>query len=304
MNKHLLPYLALFVASIIWGITGPVIKNTLQFVEPFTLLTWRFIFAVSISLPFFLFYLKKNPLKLSHLPKLLVIAVLGNILPLTFVFQGFKYTSSIEGTIIGSLSPLLVAIAASFYLKEKLSRKELVGISLAIAGTVSIAVEPLFQMGLSGESHLLGNFLIFLNIISWMFCVMLIKHWRSDEIKPFHITGLSFILSLLVFFPLSFIESKGLPKIDLSNPQILGGLLYLSVFASLTAYTLYYIGLSKVHAAKADIFNYLQPIWAIPIAVFWLHEKITTFILIGMFLIVVGVVTAEYHARKRRKLAS
>ena len=40
------------------------------------------------------------------------------------------------------------------------------------------------------------------------------------------------------------------------------------------------------------------------IDIIWLNEKITPFIIIGMFLITTGVIVAEYHARKRRnKLA-
>ena len=301
MTKHLLPYVVLLISSVIWGITGPVIKNTLGFVSPFTLLFWRFTFAVSISLPFFLFYLKKNPLKLSLLPKLFTIGVLGSALPIIFVFYGFKLTSSIEATIIGCMSPLLVAIAASVYLKERLSKHELVGTALAIAGTVSVAIEPLFSGGLTGNNRLLGNLLIFINIICWMFCIMLVKHWKTDNLKPFHITATSFITCLLVIAPLAFIESSGLPSIDFSNVEILGGVLYLALFSSIIAYTLYYIGLAKVHAAQADIFNYLQPVFAIPLSVFWLKEKITPFIMLGVFLMVTGVIVAEYHARKRRQ---
>ena len=258
MSKRLLPYLALFVASIIWGITAPVIKNTLNFVEPLTLLFWRFLFAVVISSPFLVFYLKKNPIKLSWLPKLFTIAVLGGVLPLILGFYGLKYTSSVEAVLIGSLSPLSVAITASFYLKEKLSKKELVGISLAVAGTFSVAIEPFFQAGLAGDNRLLGNFLIFLSIISWVFCVMLAKHWQKAGMQPFHITSFTFIVGLLILTPLASIQSGSFPTVDFSNPNILYPVLYLSIFSSLVAYTLYYMCLARVHAAQADIFGYLH----------------------------------------------
>ncbi|MDO8452175.1 MAG: DMT family transporter [bacterium] len=300
MRKNLLPYVLLLITSIIWGIVGPIIKNTLFYVEPVTLLFWRFVFTVAFVLPFFIFYLYKNPIKLSWIPKLIAIGVLGGVLPLILVFNGFKLTSSIEGTLIASVSPLLVAIGAAFFLKEKLLKRELVGISLAIAGTVFVAIEPFFQSGLKGDDRVLGNILILLYALSWASSVVLVKEWKGQHIRPFHITSTSFIVCLIAFTPLAFLEAGGFPRVDFSNFNILGGLLYMSILSSTVAYTLYYIALEKVHAAQADIFNYLQPVFAIPLSILWLNEKLTPFIIMGMLLIISGVGVAEYHARKRR----
>lgn len=301
MNKKLLPYIALLITAAIWGIVAPIIKNTLFYVQPLTLLFWRFVFTVVFVSPFFIWYLIKHPIKLSWIPKLLTIGLLGSVLPLVLVFYGFKLTSSIEGTLIASTSPLLVAVGAALFLREKLLKRELFGIALAIAGTVFIAIEPLFQNGLTGDNRTLGNILILLYSLSWACSVILIKQWKGEHIRPFHITAASFIVCLLAFTPLAFAEAGGFPTVDFSNFNILGGLLYMSILSSIVAYTLYYMALEKIHAARADIFNYLQPVFAIPLAILWLNEKVTLFIIIGMFLIVSGVVTAEYHARKRRR---
>lgn len=304
MNKQLIPYLLLLVTAIIWGIVAPIIKNTLFYVEPLTLLFWRFVFTISFILPFFIWYLTKHPIKLSWIPKLAVIGLLGGVLPLILVFYGFNLTSSIEGTLIASISPLLVAVGAALFLKDKLHKNELVGISLAIAGTVFVAIEPFFQNGLTGDNRTLGNILIFLYALSWAWSVILVKQWKGEHIRPFHITATSFIVCLIAFTPLAFAEARGFPSVDFSNFNILGGLLYMSLLSSIVAYTLYYIALEKVHAARADIFNYLQPVFAIPLSILWLNEKVTPFIIIGMVLITSGVVIAEYHARKRRKLVN
>ncbi|MFZ5366259.1 MAG: EamA family transporter, partial [Patescibacteria group bacterium] len=54
-KKRLTAYLLLTLTAAIWGIAGPVIKNTLQFIPPFTFLFWRFLLASLIFLPFFIF---------------------------------------------------------------------------------------------------------------------------------------------------------------------------------------------------------------------------------------------------------
>ena len=303
MPKKLLPYFLLLITSAIWGIVAPIIKNTLFYVEPITLLFWRFVFTVGFILPFFFWYLKKNPIKISWIPKLVVIGILGSVLPLILVFYGFKLTSSIEGTLIASISPLLVAVGAALFLREKLHNNELVGIVLAIAGTAFIAIEPFFQSGLTGDNRIVGNILIFFYALSWAWSVILVKQWKGEHIKPFHITSTSFIVCLIAFSVIVFLQKGTLPVVDFANFNILGGLLYMSLFSSIVAYTFYYVALEKVHAAQADIFNYLQPVFAIPLSIIWLNEKITNFIVIGVVFIVSGVIVAEYHARKRRKLS-
>ena len=304
MQRNLLPYFLLLITAIIWGIVGPIIKNTLFYVEPITLLFWRFVFTVGFILPFFFWYLKKNSIKISWIPKLIIIGILGSVLPLILVFYGFKLTSSIEGTLIASISPLLVAIGAALFLKERLHRNEVTGIALAIAGTALVATDPFFQSGLKGDNRMLGNILIFFYALSWAWSVILVKQWKDEHIKPFHITATSFVVCLVAFSVIVFLQKGTLPTVDFSNFNILGGLLYMSLFSSIVAYTLYYIALEKVHAAQADIFNYLQPVFAIPLSIIWLNEKITNFIIVGVILIVSGVIVAEYHARKRRKQLS
>lgn len=304
MPRYLSYYLLLLISAVIWGVVGPVIKNTLFFVEPITLLFWRFVFTVAFVLPFFLWYLTKNPIKIAWIPKLVILGILGSVLPLVLVFYGFKLTSSIEGTVIASISPLLVAVAAAIFLREKLNRNELIGILLAMVGTAFVAIEPLWQNGVHGDNRILGNILVLLYALSWAWSVILVKQWKGEHIKPFHMTASSFIVCLVVFAVIVFMQKGTFPTVDLTNFNILGGLLYMSFFSSIIAYTFYYIALDKMHAAQADIFNYLQPVFSIPLAMLWLNEKITLFIIIGMVFIVSGVVVAEYFAMQRRKQLS
>lgn len=302
MRKYL-PYIALLITSVIWGIVAPVIKNTLNFVEPITLLFWRFVFTVSFVLPFFVWYLFRNPIKISWIPKLIIIGILGSVIPLIFVFYGFSYTTSIEGTLIASVSPLLVAIGGALFLNEKLNKTVLIGIALAIAGTTFVAIEPFLQGDLKADNRTFGNILIFMYALSWAWSVILVKHWKGEHIKPFHITGFSFIICLISFGIIVYFQKGTIPNVDLTNLNILGGLFYMSVFSSIIAYTLYYLSLEKVYASQADIFNYLQPVFAIPLSILWLGEKLTIFIIIGIVLIILGVIIAEYYARKNKNLA-
>lgn len=302
MSSRLTAYLLLLTASIIWGIAGPVIKYSVSVVSPLIFLFWRLLFVSLITLPIFLWYTRKHPIPRSAYKKLLVVGVL-NAISLIFVFLGFARTTAIEGTLITAITPIFIVAAGVFFLREHVSRRELAGIILAIAGTVFTVLQPLLGQGLGGSSALAGNVLLLGYGVTWMGIVLLSKFWGHEGLKPFHIASTGFFIGLFVYLPLAMLKSGGLPSAAIfQNTGALYGLTYLVILSSLVAYTTYHLGLSKIEAGEADIFNYLQPVWAAPLALFWLGETITPTFLVGAVLIAAGVAIAEYRPGLFRRL--
>lgn len=295
MNKRATAYLLLLLSSIIWGVAGPVIKYTLDFLPPFNFLFWRFVITSLVTLPIFVWYLKKHPIKLAWLPHLIVLGVLATTINLSFVFLGFDRTSAMEGTLLGAMSPVFVAIGGIVFLKEKVTRRELAGIALAVGGTVFTVLEPLIAGGFLGREAALGNFFMLLYGISWMIYVLLAKRWAKLGMRPFHVVAVSFFVGPPTFLPAALLERGQLFPLWTVSLNAMAGLLYMSILSSLVAYTAYQVGLWIIEASEADVFNYLHPIWAAPFALTWLGERITLTFLVGAFLIALGVVIAEYH---------
>lgn len=302
MNKRATAYLLLLLSSIIWGVAGPVIKYTLDFLPPFNFLFWRFIITSLVTLPIFIWYIKKHPIKLAWLPHLVVLGILATTINLSFVFLGFDRTSAIEGTLLGAMSPIFVAIGGIVFLKEKVTRRELVGIALAVGGTVFTVLEPLIAAGFLGREAALGNFFMLLYGFSWMIYVLLAKRWAKLGMRPFHITAAAFFVGPPTFLPAALIERGGIFPVWTIDKTALAGLLYMSILSSLVAYTAYQVGLWIIEASEADVFNYLHPIWAAPFALIWLGEHITPTFLIGTFLIASGVAIAEYRSGLSKKI--
>jgi len=67
------------------------------------------------------------------------------------------------------------------------------------------------------------------------------------------------------------------------------------ILSSVVAYFAFELGLKLIEASEATLFAYLQPIFAAPVAVFWLGEKITPPFLLGAGIIAIGVVLTEYR---------
>lgn len=294
MNSRLSAYIFLLAASIIWGIAGVAIKYTLQFLNPFEFLFWRFLLTSIITLPIFVWHLKAHPLKLSWFPKIALLGILVTTISLSFVFLGFDRTSAIEGTLLTALSPIFIVIGGVVFLKERVTTQEKLGITLAVFGTIFTILQPLLQDGIKGSS-VLGNMLLVFSNISWMAFVLLSKKWETEGLKPFHITAISFFIGAVTFLPIAAIEGGITPSLASIPKEAFPGIVFMSVFSSLIAYTAYEVGLSRVEASEADVFNYLYPLWAAPLAFFFLGEVITMPFLVGAGLIATGVAVAEYR---------
>lgn len=297
MKGRLFSYSCLLTTSLIWGFGGPILKYTLGYLPPFNFLFWRFFLTSLLALPIFIWYLSRNPIKIEWLPKILLLGFLVTTINLSFVISGFAKTTAIEGTLLTSLSPLFVVLGGITLLKEKITRRAQVGIALAIIGAIVAVIGPLVQAAdiSANPKSFTGNILILCGGLVWMTFVLLSKRWVTSGIKPFHIASISFFVGAVTFFPLAIIEKSQVPSLAQFPQEAILGIIYMAIFSSLIAYTAYETGLSKIQASEADIFNYLHVVWATPLAILWLGEKLTPTFILGVLLIVSGLVLAEYR---------
>lgn len=300
MPTKKIAFVLLFLCTIFWGIGGPLIKYSFQFVSPFEFLFWRFLFASIVAFPFLVWYLKKYPLTISDFPKLLILSLFGTFLNLSLVFYGLSKTTVVETAIIGSLQPMFVAVAGALFLKELLTRNKLFGIILAIAGTLIAVVNPIITNGLD-NSNLSGNIFVLLGIFFWIFFVILSKKWESVRLRPFHITSISFFTGLIGFFLLS-IFTVGIEQATTIPLKALPAILYMAIFGSLLAFTFYEYALTKIEASQVEIFSYISPLWSVIIAIIWLKEKFDPILIISAIFIVIGVFIAEHKDHLKKHL--
>ncbi|MFZ5366258.1 MAG: DMT family transporter, partial [Patescibacteria group bacterium] len=283
----------------IWGIAGPVIKNTLQFIPPFTFLFWRFLLASLIFLPFFIFVARREKETIRSLLPIVPIGFLGIPLCLSFIFLGFQRTTALDGTILAAMAPIFIVSAGVLFLKEKVTRLESIGLVIAVAGSIIMISQPLLEGGAFAQKNLVGNLLIFASNIVWTAYVICSKV-EFKKHSPFVITAVSFFTGLLAIFPLALIESNlqiTNYQLLITNYPVLFGILYMVILSSVVAYFAFEQGLRLIEASEATLFAYLQPIFAAPLAVFWLKESITPPFLLGAVIITLGVFLTEYRPR-------
>lgn len=278
-------YLALIITQILFGLNFPISKEIVMSIDPIKWAAIRFLLSGLILLIVTLIFRKKR--RPSSFKKfffyVIPVGILGILCGQTFIMIGLKYTASSNGAIITGLIPILAIIITFFKTGEKLSRKKIMGISIAFLGTIIITLKS--GVIVTSES-LMGDFFVLLGAV----CVASYFSMGKFLVKQFdHFWVTSFMLlsSGLVLLPY-YISTGGVEKeqIETLYPEIVFSI----VGATLVTYFLSNISLKKVSANTASLFIYLQPIVATIAGYFLLAEKISPSKVIAFVLIVTGVV--------------
>lgn len=294
MNSKHLAILALISASIIWGLTSPVIKQTLNFVPLFSLAFIRFGTA-----SFLIFPLVYNKLKIDKkdMPVLVFSAFSGVTFNIAFYFLGLTLTSALNAGIIVATLPLFTLFLAVMFLKEEITKRLILGSIIGIAGISIIIGSDVLKNGLTLSP--IGDLMIIISMLSFVIYEMFSKK-LFKKYSPLTITYYTFLIGALSFFPAFLYEFNNNPLWLTPFPRVaIFGILYGIIFSSLIAYSLWQWGLSKIDASRAGFFFYLDPIAGVLGAVILLSEKITQPFILGTILIFLGLFFAEgklpYH---------
>ena len=236
-------------------------------------------------------------------------AFIGISIHITLLYIGLTLTNAINAAIIASSIPILTLFFSRFFLKEKISKKFMIGGILGISGVLFIILEPIFDEGFS--NNLVGNLLLLGAAVSFIIYEVISKKLTKRNYDASTITTYSYLIGFISFLPFSLIDiTKN--GIYFLNSQTLIGIFYILFFSSLMAIPLWQWGISKLEISRIGFFLYLDPVVAFTVAFFLLGEVITLPMLIGAFFIFVSLYIAEntthfphfhlYHAYvKKRK---
>lgn len=294
MNSEILKkpifYLAIAAAHLIWGANYVFAKITLTEIPVMSLGFLRYSLAVLLILPF-LFNLeaKDRKIKLEHLPKLILGAVLVACINIGLFYTGLKRTTAINASVLELSIPIISVIAGWWFLREKIYTANLAGIIISLFGALSIIGVPLIFFGSLSTSALIGNLLILGSSISFVAGSMIFRQMLQIY-KPIVITAVTFLIAAVTFLIPALIEYLANPNWVLSV-SILGifGLIYITVLSSICAYFLLLLGLTKIPVSHANLIQYIEPAVAATLAVPLLGERISFSFIIGTCMIVLGV---------------
>jgi RarD protein len=188
-------------ASMLWGFLAVFLKVSLKYIDPITLSWFRFIIAL-IVLTSVLYF--RNKRKLSIIKKPPIIAVIAAVfLGINYVtyIMGINKTSPSNAQVFMQIGPMLLAVAGIFLFKEKLSKVQLFGFLVAIAGFGLFFNEQLNTILLDNQGeYKTGSLLIIGSSISWA-CFATLQKSINHKYDPQSLNIIHFAIPCLMLLP-------------------------------------------------------------------------------------------------------
>lgn len=288
MNTSKLAYLKIALAMAIVG--SSVVFGKLIILSFPVFLASELRFLVSSIILILLLLLKEKQLPSIGLKDLMILflqALTGVFLFNVLMLNGLKYTTAIEAGIITSTLPAVVALIALVLLKERLTKRKVLGIIFAVLGVLMIN----FIGGELGDVHsLLGNLLIFGAVLGEALFITLGK-LVSNRLSPLTISTMMSIFGLIMFFPFSIKEAKSFDFSSIGLGDWIN-ILYFGMVVTVLAFLLMYQGLAKVSANSAGVLTSVLPLSSVILSFLILKEALLfthlsgiVFVLIAIFII-------------------
>lgn len=268
MPKFILYYGQLATAFLIWSFWLIPVRYLKLNAFSLSFLTC---FWASIFWGFFCFYKYKSKIFLDRrsLNGLFLLSVFFILNMLTYL-GALKYTTGAVAVLTHYTAPVFVAVLAPIFLKEKITKKIMLGLFLSMTGFVTIFYT---------DENIAGNYLkgaLFGLSSGFFYAVIIIITKKillklNDEFLLFYQN----LFSVFIFIPIfPFVDIK----FKINDFFFLG---ILSFIYSVVASKLYVNALKKVEGIRASIIGYLEPLGTIMWGFFFFKESITIRTIIG-----------------------
>lgn len=305
------PFKLLFLTGLIWAISFPVIKASLQYLPPLHLLWYRLSLASLIFVPLAFYGWKTNGEYLSLRRTVLItfLGLTGPIASLTLLYLGMNLTYASRAVLIMSINPLIASMILDRFNRQ--NNKMSLGTITAIAGLGALIAEPLWSNGEGGYSRLLGNLLVLSASVAWAAYIWLSKIKYAKNIQknsPITQAALAFLGGAMALTPIVYFINPSYLLSPLSftlNPRLLFyGIMYLALISSVMGFITFEAAAKLVKPLTASRFLYLQAVLGIPISIFYLKEPLSLAFLAAAGIITLGIIWRENENRHTSTILS
>ncbi|MFS0906492.1 DMT family transporter [Priestia aryabhattai] len=281
--------------TLIWGYTWVTMKIAISDIPPFLFSSLRLLIG---AIPLFIILIiqrKRLFVDKENFKSYLIMSLLMSLGYMAILTYGMQFVDSGKTSVLVYTMPIFVTIISHFKLDEKINIYKMVGLIFGLLGL-------LFILGLEitnpDTKVIFGELLILLSALSWGLANVFSKI-RFKNIDVIHMNAWQLIIGALFLFILSLILEPSY-SIEWSNKALLS-LLFNGLFSTAFTFVVWFWVLKKINASKASMALMFVPILGIIFGWLQLEENITISIVVGSFLICVGIFMNTYNLKSTRK---
>lgn len=292
-------YLGLYLASLAWAAAFIAGKVVVEHFQPLSAAGLRHLAAVVVLLPFAWRARHAGELRVVLLP-LLVMALCGGALYQWTFMAALRDTSATNAALLIALNPVLT-VALSPLVGERVTRRRLAGVLLALSGAVLIITHGelsiLAQLVTSRRGELLALLAASLwatfNLASRRVVVHL-----PNSVANVICYGVGAVVSLAIAAP-----EQPFAQLASAPPAAVAALLFMALGGSVMAGQLFLSAVHAVGVGRTAVFIYLIPVQTALLSVLLLGEPLLVSQIIGGAAVLAGVCVTTAQLRRSRLAA-
>ena len=292
ISKTIYAHLALILCNIVWACDYPLYNLTLgRYISPLAMVSASLAVAALWSLlP--LLWEKAERVEPADRLKIFGAAILMGLVRKLCMMFGLSQTSPIDGSIIGTSTPLLVLLLSVAVGLEHFTKMRVYGLLLGMAGAVAI----ILSSNTHEQSGILGNLLIFTSAcVSAAYMV-----YFKRLVSKYRITTLLrwiYCTSAIIMLP---IGAHDIITTDFRamDSEIIFATLFVLIVPTYLPNLLLNYSLRVVAPTISSIYAYLQPIIAIILSVAMGLDQIRFDIVLFAVIVFIGVGMVTHSYRK------
>ena len=288
------PYLLLALTSLFWAGNTVLGRYLVGHIPPVTLAFVRWAGAALVLLPFAVPHLARDwPAIRKHAVLMTVLALCGFSTYNTMAYYGLKYTSAINGLLLQSFGPLLVALWSFALYRERLTPRQAGGVCISLVGVIVIvshgSLDVLIGLGLNR-----GDVWFLIALLFYTYYTVALRQRPKMHTLSFLTVAMGW--GAVLMLPAVAFELAGGPVLVLDTVTF-ASFVYVCIFPSALGYLFLNRGIELVGANRAAPFLHLVPVFGSIMAVALLGERFEVFHAVGYALVFTGITVATRKPR-------
>lgn len=291
---HRHAYALLLGVALLWAGNYPLAKIGLHELGPITMSALRTLIAAPLLvLVSRLLEGPLPPLARRDLIAVVVLAVSGFVGNSALWYVGMRGTSPANAGILGAASPVVVALAAATWLRERVSPVNLVGIGLTMLAVLLTIAQGSFHVLLTLSVNR-GDVIILLSQSMWV-VYTLYSQANLSTFSPLQMLAGAHVVAAGLLLPLALVER---PWQALAHASWVGfSVVLYSALLGTPAHVAYYQAVRTVGPSRAAVFMNLIPFLVLGLSWLMLGEPIRWYHWVGAIGVIGGVALTTRHSR-------
>ena len=263
MSKRNLALIGATIVSIIYGVTFTIAKDVMPFyIDAYGFILLR-VGGSGILFWLIWLFLPKEKIALADFPRIIAAALFGVALNMLTFFKGLSLTSPISAAVIMVTTPMIVLVLSALIIKERMRKRKVFGIVLGLIGTAFLI---LYGKSIGSATHAgLGNFLVFVNAVSYGFYLIIVKK-LMDKYNAFSFVRWIYLFGFLMVLPFGWSQFEAVNWSTV--PAIISWkIIFVVAFSTFLTYLLNLLSMKELKPTTVAVFIYLQPLFATVFAI-------------------------------------